>query len=174
MDLVELICGTVTEIQWTIKKLGIFIDNRESVNLISYIVQCNSEEMVSKKLRNISMFMKNLRKNDKNDFLFHAWYVKSIDAITHHCCLITRDKLNKLKINDFLGPIRALRSQDKLPSWNLERQVNTESQNWHFLKFIRSHWSNTLVRTLERCFWRIRPDWVRISLWVRYSCSPWP
>lgn len=51
MDLVELICGTVTEIQWTIKKLGIFIDSRESVSLISCIVQYNSEEMASKKIK---------------------------------------------------------------------------------------------------------------------------
>lgn len=54
---------------------------------------------------------------------------KNLQVITSILLTIKKKLLKKLKINNFSYCIKYLRSQDKLPPKNLQRQVNTETNN---------------------------------------------
>lgn len=60
-----------------------------------------------------------------------------------------KKKLDKLKINTFLGSIRKLIFEGKLSPPNSQRQAYPESHSWILLPWSRSYWNHELIRTLK-------------------------
>ena len=102
-----------------------------------------------------------------------AWYWPLVSATT--CKELEsyhfhpyKKKLDKLKINNFLGPIRELRSQDKWPPWKPKRWGHLEGYSkWDLLIGRRICWSHKQEGTLKWWFWWIAGGWVRTSVKVK-------
>lgn len=112
------------------------------------------------------LFWKYLRFERKfRKFLVSAPTCK--DLGNSHSCPYKKEKLIKLKVKDFLGPIEEHKLQGKLPSPNLRRQVNPETHSWNVLTG-----SHKLIEMLNHYFWQDDGGWVWTNIRVRNSCDP--